>query len=155
MIEPIQISNYETHLVTRFQCTNEQCEQYHKPIYISKCFNWKCNGVIDDRDTKKCPNDWNICPECGSCCSNRIIKQRINHCEEIGIIVDPYLIDFINNHKGHLEKREFYCWKCGNLTKENPESIFRCENCNIVYERIKYDYKQTTTKYINENIELL
>jgi len=155
MIEPIQISNYETHLVTRFQCTNEQCEQYHKPIYISKCFNWKCNGVIDDRDTKKCPNDWNICPECGSCCSNRIIKQRINHCEEIGIIVDPYLIDFINNHKGHLEKREFYCWKCGNLTKENPESIFRCENCNIVYERIKYDYKQTTTKYINENKELL
>lgn len=141
MLEPVKVSNYYTHLVTHFHCTNASCGKYHEKIYISKCFNWKCNGVIDDRDTQKCPNGWNICPECGSCCSNRIAQQRIDNCKEVGIPSNPYFIDFINNSRGHLEKREFYCWKCGNLTTHIGDSIYECSKCGVRYERKKYDFE--------------
>ena len=145
MLEPVQVSNYYTHLVTHFHCTNKSCGKHHEKIYISKCFNWKCNGVIDDRDTKKCPNSWNICPECGSCCSNRIAQQRINNCNEVGIRPNPYFIDFINNIRGHLEKRLFYCWKCGKLTTQVGDGIFECPNCGVKYERRKYDFEPRYT----------
>ena len=145
MLEPTQVANYYTHLVTHFHCTNKSCGKYHKMIYISKCFNWKCNGVIDDRDTQKCPNGWNICPECGSCCSNRIAQQRIDNCNEIGIRPNPYFIDFINNRRGHLEKREFYCWKCGKLTTHISDSVYECSACGVRYERKKYDFEPNYT----------
>ena len=145
MLEPVQVSNYYTHLVTHFHCTNASCGKCHEKIYISKCFNWKCNGVIDDRDTQKCPNGWNICPECGSCCSNRIAQQRIDNCKEVGIRPNPYFIDFINNTRGHLEKRLFYCWKCGKLTTQVGDSIFECPNCGVKYERRKYDFEPRYT----------
>ncbi len=141
MLEPVQISNYYTHLVTHFHCTNASCGKYHERIYISKCFNWKCHGVIDDRDTKKCPNGWNICPECGSCCSNRVAQQRIDNRIEVGIAPAPYLIDFINNNRGHLEKREFYCCKCGGIMKESADKVFECSLCGVKYERKMYDFE--------------
>lgn len=141
MLEPVNISNYHAHLVTHFHCTNTTCEKYHHIIYISKCFNWKCNGVIDDRDIKKCPNGWNICPECGSCCSNRIAQQRIDNCSKIGIRPNPYFVDFINNRLGHLEKREFFCWKCGRLMNHIGDSVYECPICGVRYERKKYDYE--------------
>ena len=141
MLEPVNVSNYYTHLVTHFHCTNKSCGKYHEKIYISKCFNWKCNGVIDDRDTKKCPNEWNICPECGSCCSNRIAQQRIDNCREVGIPTNPYFIDFVKNMRGHLEKREFYCWKCGTLTIPIGDDKFECPVCGVQYERKKYDFE--------------
>lgn len=141
MLEPVQVSNYYTHLVTHFHCTNNVCGKHREKIYISKCFNWKCNGVIDDRDTQKCPNGWNICPECGSCCSNRIAQQRIDNCKEVGIPPNPYFIDFINNSRGHLEKREFYCWKCGKLTDHIGDSVYVCPTCGVRYERKKYDFE--------------
>lgn len=151
MLEPVKVSNYYTHIVTHFHCTNTSCGKYHKQIYISKCFNWKCNGVIDDRDTQKCPNGWNICPECGSCCSNRIVQQRIDNCREIGIVVSPYFIDFINNNRGHLEKREFYCWKCGNLTTDIGNNEYVCPACGVRYERKKYDFEPRYANHHNNN----
>lgn len=141
MLEPVNISNYLAHLVTHFHCTNTTCEKHHHVIYISKCFNWKCNGVIDDRDIKKCPNGWNICPECGSCCSNRTAGQRIVNNKEIGIKTNPYLIDFYERKLGHLEKREFYCWKCGRLMNHIGESVYECPICGVRYDRKKYDFE--------------
>lgn len=141
MLEPVQVSNYYTHFVTHFYCTNATCGKYHEKIYISKCFNWKCNGVIDDRDTQKCPNGWNVCPECGSCCSNRIAQHRIDNCKEVGVPANPYFVDFIINNRGHLEKREFYCWKCGKLTTPIGDSVYKCAICGVRYYRKYYDFE--------------
>lgn len=151
MLEPVKLSNYYTHIVTHFHCTNTSCGKYHEKIYISKCFNWKCNGVIDDRDTQKCPNGWNICPECGSCCSNRIAQQRIDNCKEVGIVPSPYFFDFINNNRGHLEKREFYCWKCGSLTIHIGDSKYECPACGVLYERKKYDFEPRYANHHKNN----
>ena len=151
MLEPVDLANFHTHLVTKFQCTNPNCGQYHTPIYISKCFNWKCNGVIDERDTKKCPNGWNICQECGSCCSNRVAIQRISNCEEIGIKPNSYFVDFLDNRRGHLEKREFYCYNCGRITQEvigNSKETHRCSECGVSYNRNVFDYDPNKTYYV-------
>lgn len=143
MLEPVDIANFQTYLVTKFHCTNQNCGQHHIPIYISKCFNWKCNGVIDERDTKKCPNGWNICQECGSCCSNRVALQRISHCQENGIVPNRYFVDFLNNNLGHLEKREFYCYKCGRITREvsgYAKETHICSECGVSYNRNLFDF---------------
>lgn len=141
MLEPVEISNYYTHLVTKFHCTNPLCGKFHESIYISKCFNWKCHGVIDERDDKKCPNSWVICPVCGSCCSNRIIEQRLNNRMKLGLGPAPFLEDFIRMKLGHLEKREFYCYKCGNKMENNGTSLFVCRACGTEYNRQPYDYE--------------
>lgn len=145
MLEPVKTSNYHTHLVTHFYCTNVSCGKFHDNIYISKCFNWKCNGVIDDRDTKKCPNGWNICPECGSCCSTRTAKQRVDNDIEIGKRPNPYFIDFVNNNRGHLEKKEYYCWKCSKQMNYIGDSIYECPTCEVKYYRKFYDYEPRST----------
>ena len=150
MLEPVDISNFNTHLVTKFHCTNPNCGQHHISIYISKCFNWKCNGVIDERDTKKCPNAWNICPECGSCCSNRVASQRISNCKEIGIAPNPYFVAFLKDQLGHLEKREFYCYKCGRITREvvdHANETHACSECGVSYNRKDFDYEPNKTYY--------
>lgn len=141
MLEPVEISNYYSHLVTKFHCTNSKCGMFHESIYISKCFNWKCHGVIDERDDKKCPNSWVICPVCGSCCSNRIMEQRLNNRMKLGLGSAPFLENFVRMKLGHLEKREFYCFKCGSLMESNGPSRFVCRTCGIEYNRQPYDYE--------------
>lgn len=139
MLIPVATSNYHTHIVTNFNCDNPNCQAYRQHIYISKCFNWKCHGIIDSRLTKKCPNDWHICPECGSCCSDRIFGQRNENRVIIGIGRSSYFDSMIG--KGHLEKRQFFCSNCGHITNEIEDSVFQCPDCNKKYERKWYDYK--------------
>lgn len=134
LLEPASISNYLTHMVTRFKCTTHNCPEYGNVYYISKCFNWKCYGIIDQRETKRCPNGWFICKVCGSCCSNRIVEQRLENCKVLNIPQSEYLTDFAFKKLGHLEKREFYCYKCGEKTEN-----YKCKNCQVSYERWKYD----------------
>ena len=148
MLEPVEVSDYYAHLVTRFHCTNPKCSKFHESIYISKCFNWKCHGVIDERDDKKCPNNWVICPVCGSCCSNRIVEKRIYNRKMLGLGPAPSLEDFVKMKKGHLEKDEFYCYKCGSITHNQGDRVFICPTCGVEYNRKPYDY---VVRYASSN----
>jgi hypothetical protein len=49
-----------------FKCENPQCDMYWKDVYLSYCYSCK-TGLIDSRDTARCPNGWFICPSCLSC----------------------------------------------------------------------------------------
>ena len=138
MLVPAETSNYHAFIVTKFHCNNPDCKAHKELIYISKCFNWKCNGIIDSRDSKACPNGWCICPECGSCCSDRIFEQRNNHRETVGIGRSQGIASMIG--KGHLEKREFYCSDCGCKTNEMDDRVFECPKCGKQYKRKLYDY---------------
>lgn len=128
MLEPATVSNYLAHVVTSFKCTNKNCSRFDHSIYISKCFNWKCNGIIDGRDSKCCPNGWFICPECGSCCSNRIFQQRINHRRELGLPRSLYLERMINEQRGHLE----------NLNISVPNVVKKCNWQVIIFISVRY-----------------
>lgn len=145
MLEPATVSNYLAHVVTSFKCTNKNCSRFDHSIYISKCFNWKCNGIIDGRDSKCCPNGWFICPECGSCCSNRIFQQRINHRRELGLPRSLYLERMINEQRGHLEKPKYFCSKCGEEMQLAGDNLYKCPLCGIEYDRKKYDFMDYRT----------
>lgn len=148
MLVPSNLTNYHTHLVTNFHCDNPNCSQYRKNIYISKCFNWKCNGIIDKRDSKTCPNGWVICPKCGSCCSNRTVSQRIEHLRELNLPIPATLYDFIRLRAGHLEKREFFCSECGVQMERLDYDRFFCPQCRKILERRPYDFADN---YVNRH----
>lgn len=146
VLQPGDISDYHTHLVTHFRCTNPQCHHYYQSIYISKCFNWKCNEIIDQRDSKACPNQWYICSNCGSCCSNRTAEQRIENLKTLGQPIPRYWYDFLYNRMGHLEKREFYCYKCGERAMSIGDGKFSCNSCGVTYDRKQFDYQPSMSK---------
>lgn len=146
VLQPEDISNYNTYLVTHFRCSNPQCQHYYQSIYISKCFNWKCNEIIDQRDSKACPNQWYICCNCGSCCSNRTAEQRRDNLATLGLPVPQYWRDFLYNRLGHLEKREFYCYKCGGRAMSIGDGKFSCDVCGVTYDRKQFDYQPSMSK---------
>ena len=150
LLEPVEITDYASQLVTHFKCTNidynnGKCPEHGNFYYIHNCFNWKCKSIIDQRETTKCPNGWYICKECGSCCSTANAENMIKKQQECNRKTHSNkLLHFIQNRLGHVEKNKFYCYKCGQLTNHKQgTNFFMCNNCNVKYERWRYDYKVT------------
>lgn len=69
-------SEFAFYRVNTFHCTNSNCNDHHKPVYLTHCLNWKCLNVIDSRVSKPCPNGWYICDSCSNCCSQEKINRR-------------------------------------------------------------------------------
>ncbi len=136
LMKPSNLGNYGYNAVHEFSCQNEACKEYNKMVYINHCFN--CNTIIDSRDSKQCPNNQYICPECGSCCSSEVFARRKEHLERTGGFVPQRLINFINYSQGHKEQNKCFCYKCGKpMTIERDRSsdkeIAICRECNVTY----------------------
>ena len=104
-------STYHARYITRFGCSNPGCPQHKKPIYISRCFVRSCKEIIDERDTKKCTNGFNICKICGACCAELQFELK----RQAGIL-SPFEKGLIDSHKLHLDGTDtpkFFCPKCG------------------------------------------
>ena len=131
LMKPKGITNFTTRAVTEFSCANEQCKEHGKTVYLNHCFNKKnCNATIDSRDSKTCPNDQYICPECGACCSTENFKLRIQHLRTTGGYISERLVKFVENDLGHWEKGIYFCYKCGKQMNERRE----CPDCNVKYD---------------------
>ena len=128
LMEPCDISNFARSSLTEFACTNPECELHGHTVYLNKCFNSKCNSVIDSRDSKQCPNGSYICEKCGACCSNRKYEERYNRLQMTGGYVSQWLLDAIHHQIGHWEKGELYCSSCGNKIEGD-----RC-SCGKTYD---------------------
>lgn len=129
------ITNFTTHAVNQFSCINKQCKSCGKVVYLNHCFNkQKCNATIDSRDSKTCPNNQYICPECGACCSTENFRLRINHLEMTGGIVSNGIKYFVQHNLGHWEKMEFFCYKCGKPMEKQSEGYYICKECDTKYK---------------------
>ena len=134
LMKPKDITNFTTRAVNEFSCTNEDCVKQNKTVYLNHCFNKrKCNATIDSRDSKQCPNGQYICPKCGACCSTENYKLRISHLKMTGGSISKWLIDFVRNKKGHWEKQEYFCYKCGK-PMTNEEGKYVCKDCGTEYK---------------------
>ncbi|MEI7491319.1 MAG: cold shock domain-containing protein [Bacteroidota bacterium] len=144
ILYPIEDSHFAHHRVVRFHCENEDCEEYHKEIYLHHCLNGKCNGIIDSRWSKKCPNGLYICSNenCGCCCSHDMLSRRLQNLRTTGGYIHPKLINAVDNKLGHLERAEHFCYKCGELMEELPDDVFRCNDCNISYDVSTNNFKR-------------
>ncbi len=130
LLYPID-SNYSVNGATNFCCVNDSCIQHATKIYLNHCYSQKCRGVIDSRDTAKCPNGLVICKDCGTCCSTEMFRFRANRLSKAGCGIPPDLVYKIESDAGHLEHKEFYCFKCGTILPANTERSV-CQNCGTM-----------------------
>lgn len=113
-----------------FSCVNPFCSEHGKSIYLNFCFKCK-KGLIDSRDTKQCPNNWYICPDCLSCCDDNMYARQVQLYILAGKPVPEKLNAMLG--KGHNDKNIFFCPNCGSqilITKDEHNSeIKMCPHC--------------------------
>ena len=116
----------------RFKCLSPDCTEYNKEIYISNGHNCK-KGIIDSRDTTKCPNGLYICPGCGACCSNALFESLALNYEKQGKPTPKSLAMSIG--KGHADLNMQFCHKCGSKKvftsiDNSGKKIYCCPKCD-------------------------
>lgn len=118
-----------------FSCVNPFCPEHGKSIYLNFCFRCK-KGLIDSRDTKQCPNNWYICPDCLSCCDDNMYARQVQLYILAGKAVPEKLNAMLGN--GHNDKNIFFCPNCGSqisITKDEHNSeIKMCPHCQKRFE---------------------
>jgi hypothetical protein len=143
-------SHFAAHTIVRYQCRNVKCSNKEE-IYLNHCLNGQCNNIIDSRVSKKCKNGLFICDKCGSCCSHEMFKRRLNNLELNGGKIPHNLIKCVDEKLGHLERGDYYCYKCEAEMVEVVEDIYNCINCNptVQYNTSCYNLKRPH-KYLKE-----
>ena len=128
ILSPDRISSVGRYGVTEFSCRNEDCKEYRKSIYLNTCLNRNCRSVIDSRECKQCPNEWYICPTCGSCCSNDMIGRRYHALYDHGQHINTALMIAYAEKSGHMDSNTVFCYECGTQS-ELHDGRYYCPKC--------------------------
>ncbi|WP_031425528.1 hypothetical protein [Flavimarina sp. Hel_I_48] len=114
-------SNYAFYRVTRFHCSNQNCEESHNQIYLSHCINGRCMDIIDSRDCVSCKPKgysencgWYICNHCLACCSSEKLRAR-------EFIYNQTGQDYKCHIEGHKDLGILCCNKCGGEMEESSQ----------------------------------
>ena len=149
LLYPTETSHFALYRDTKFHCENENCSEHKKTIYLNHCLNGECGNIIDSRISKTCDNGLYICNSCGSCCSNSMFKRRLDNLKLVGGYIHPELIKNVEEENGHLEKAEYYCYKCKGMMTEINEKQYKCDSCNVSYDFDKF--KWLDKKWMRKN----
>jgi len=111
-------SNYAFYRVTHFQCKRADCDE-KEIVYITHCLNYRCQKVIDSRDSAQCrvaeqgqsEIGWYVCRYCYCCCTTERIERRINLAKSRGQ-------EYKGHTVGHADQGQICCPDCGNLLAE-------------------------------------
>lgn len=133
--------HFAAHTIVRFQCRNESCTN-NDEIYLNHCLNGQCNCIIDSRVSKRCDNGLFICDNCGSCCSHNMLERRLANLKLTGGYIHENLVKCVSEKLGHLERGEYFCYKCKAEMAEVDNDIFQCSNCNVKYDTTKYKFER-------------
>ena len=150
ILYPVETSHFAAYTVVRFHCTNKNCSN-NDEVYLNHCLNGKCNNIIDSRDSTKCDNGLFICDSCGSCCSHEMLKRRLTNLESTGGYIHDNLRKCVTEKLGHLERGEYFCYKCQAKMTETSPNVFHCSNCNVKYDTAKYQLKRPH-KHLVKNV---
>lgn len=136
---PIGSSNFNRY--NNFECRLPTCGQHYIRVYLSQCHHCK-SGLIDSRDSAKCPNGWHICPKCLSCCDDAQYERQANKYVLRHLPIPPRIAERLGH--GHNNNGQFFCPKCGGeiitVRDEHTDRTARkCVNCNSLFENIR-DY---------------
>lgn len=118
-----------------FECHVPTCSQHHVRVYLSQCHHCKA-GLIDSRDSAKCPNGWHICPRCLSCCDDAIYERMANKYVIRHQPIPPRIVEKLA--LGHNDKGQFFCPECGGETiivhdDHTERYARRCTQCNKLF----------------------
>lgn len=131
---PKRIANFNRY--NRFKCFNPICIGHNKEIYLSRCHQCK-SGLIDSRDSKRCPNGWLICPTCLACCTDGQIEIQAQKYEMRRNPVPHYIQR--TRGLGHNNKNQYFCPKCGGIVTlyydlERQERQIKCSVCHTEFK---------------------
>lgn len=93
-----------------YSCINPNCPEARIPVYLNYCYKCK-KGLIDSRDTKRCPNGWYICPTCLACCDDEQYERQAQRYRILNRPVPERIARMLKH--GHNDKGEFFCPICG------------------------------------------
>ncbi|MBQ7238899.1 MAG: hypothetical protein IJS20_08925 [Bacteroidales bacterium] len=130
LLYPIRNSGFNRY--NYFSCINPTCQEYNKTIYLSYCFNCK-KGLIDSRDSAKCPNGWYICPKCLHCCTDEQYDRQVQRFIIQKLPIPQRIKQMVG--KGHNDKGVYYCPFCGHLTETIEEHGVKYNSCLICKKR--------------------
>jgi hypothetical protein len=148
LLYPVNISHFALYTDVRFHCIYENCSKKRIEIYLNKCLFGECEAIIDSRISNKCEYNMIICSNCGTCCSEEFFKRRLQSLQNVGGYIHDELIYNVENNNGHLEKKEYYCYKCQGMMTEINSLKYGCAKCDITYDLAKFktlDKKWTQT----------
>jgi hypothetical protein len=151
ILYPIETSHFARERIVKFKCNNIECKSRDVEIYLNNCLNGHCSEIIDSRISKKCPNGLFICKRCSSCCSNSMVERRYNNLNSLGGHIHFDMLEFLKEKKGHKEKGEIFCYRCGDLfiRNEDSNSILVCKTCNSKFDSQEGKYELEITKFPN------
>lgn len=93
-----------------YSCINPNCPEARIPVYLNYCFKCK-KGLIDSRDSKRCPNGWYICPTCLACCDDEQYERQAQRFRIINRPVPERIARMLG--LGHNDKGKYFCPDCG------------------------------------------
>lgn len=119
-----------------YSCINPNCPEARIPVYLNYCYKCK-KGLIDSRDTKRCPNGWYICPTCLACCDDEQYERQAQRYRILNRPV-PALITRMLKH-GHNDKGEYFCPICGGpieiiVDEHYGEKRQGCPMCHKIFD---------------------
>ena len=111
-----------------FSCSNPSCPEYHNSVYLNFCFKCK-SGLIDSRETSKCPHGWYICPSCLACCDDAQYERQAQRYVLSNLPVPGYIKARLGT--GHNDKNQYFCPKCGGAIEDIlDDRNFLCKKCS-------------------------
>lgn len=132
---PVKDGNFNRY--NYYCCSNPRCDEFNEQVYLNYCYQCK-KGLIDSRDSKRCPNGWYICPDCLSCCSGQQYQRLAQRYVLSGKSVPVRIQRGIGY--GHNNNGLYYCPKCGwqlRMEFDNQGNWVKgkCPNCGGVYRK--------------------
>lgn len=140
LIYPKNTSHFALFRDIKFYCIEETCSKKHEEIYLNNCLYGECKTIIDSRMSKRCEHGLFICHNCGTCCSEDLFKRRLANLNKVGGYIHQELIDNVEQQNGHLEKKEYYCYKCSGMMTEINENSFQCSECKVKYDLDRFKW---------------
>ena len=123
-----------------YSCINPNCPEVRIPVYLNYCYKCK-KGLIDSRDTKRCPNGWYICPTCLACCDDEQYERQAQRYRIINSPVPERIARMLGH--GHNDKGEYFCPDCGGpieivMYERYGEKRRGCPRCHKFFDDNPY-----------------
>lgn len=123
-----------------YSCINPNCPEACMPVYLNFCYKCK-NGLIDSRDTKRCPNGWYICPTCLACCDDEQYERQAQRYRILNRPVPERIARMLGH--GHNDKGEYFCPICGGpieiiVDEHYGEKRRGCPRCHKIFDDTPY-----------------
>jgi hypothetical protein len=71
-----------------------------------------------------------------------MLERRLANLKLTGGYIHDNLIKCVNQKLGHLERAEYFCYKCKAEMTEVSNDVFLCPNCNVKYDTTQYKFKR-------------